>query len=220
MEGPVVSFIVSKVCITCGLDRPLDEFWGQPSKVDGRQAECKNCQRQRNRQWWKANRSQRTRDANRAATNRSRRMADPCLQKLRTAKYRAKVDGIEFSLLPSDVVIPETCPALGIKIQSGMGHGRSMRQKDMAPSIDRIDNTLGYVSGNVIVVSYRANRLKSDATIDELRRIVEFYDRLQRGRIGKSGVLPPLGTWLKEVSLPSVQSSSQEETRPLFVGDD
>lgn len=56
-----------------------------------------------------------------------------------------------------------------------IGGGRMGPRPD-SPTLDRLDNTKGYVRGNVIVVSYRANRLKSDATIYELRRLAEFYD--------------------------------------------
>lgn len=49
---------------------------------------------------------------------------------------------------------------------------------DNSPNLDRIVNALGYVKGNVIVVSARANRLKSDSTLDELRKLIEFYGGL------------------------------------------
>ncbi|WP_145960516.1 hypothetical protein [Novosphingobium meiothermophilum] len=50
-----------------------------------------------------------------------------------------------------------------------------------SPSLDRIEPELGYVPGNTIVISNRANRLKSDATIDELRAIASFYATFRRG---------------------------------------
>lgn len=50
-------------------------------------------------------------------------------------------------------------------------------RRDNSPTLDRIRNELGYVPGNVAVVSYRANRLKSDASLDELRAITKFYCR-------------------------------------------
>jgi cupin superfamily acireductone dioxygenase involved in methionine salvage len=45
-----------------------------------------------------------------------------------------------------------------------------------APSIDRIDNTRGYIKDNIIIVSRRANILKKDATIDELRKLANYYE--------------------------------------------
>ena len=46
-------------------------------------------------------------------------------------------------------------------------------------SIDRIHNHLGYIPGNVHWVSYRANRIKADATVEELQKIADYYRRLQ-----------------------------------------
>lgn len=46
---------------------------------------------------------------------------------------------------------------------------------DNTPSIDRVDNSKGYVKNNIVIVSWRANRLKSDATPYELRRLAKFY---------------------------------------------
>lgn len=68
-------------------------------------------------------------------------------------------------------MIPEFCPVLGIKLDTPkMGKKRP----DGKPSIDRVDNSKGYVKGNVIVVSWRANRLKCDASIGELEAIVAY----------------------------------------------
>lgn len=52
---------------------------------------------------------------------------------------------------------------------------------DNSPTLDKIEPALGYVPGNIIVISGRANRLKADATIDELRAIASFYATFRRG---------------------------------------
>jgi len=46
--------------------------------------------------------------------------------------------------------------------------------KDNSPSLDRLDNTKGYIKGNIVVISNKANRLKGDATLQELERLVEW----------------------------------------------
>jgi hypothetical protein len=53
-------------------------------------------------------------------------------------------------------------------------------QNDFSPSIDRIIPSLGYVRGNVVIVSMRANRIKTDATDAELRRVAKFYTKAVR----------------------------------------
>lgn len=48
-----------------------------------------------------------------------------------------------------------------------------------SPSLDRIVPERGYVRGNVVIVSFRANRAKSDLTIAELKQLVEFYKQFE-----------------------------------------
>ena len=87
-------------------------------------------------------------------------------------RSRAKKFGIECTITEADLVVPEICPVLGfVMVRRGP-------IRDMSPSVDRIDNTKGYVPGNVVVVSYRANRLKSNATVEELMLVTHFYRRL------------------------------------------
>lgn len=92
------------------------------------------------------------------------------------AKTRAKRKGIPFDLQASDIVIPDTCPVLGIKLV--FGENMVGKPVDGSPSLDRIDNTRGYTKDNVVVVSLRANQIKRDASLDELRKIVDFYSKL------------------------------------------
>ena len=89
---------------------------------------------------------------------------------LKHAKYRAKKKNLEFNLTIKDIVIPDICPVLGIPIKPYGFHN--------SPSIDRIDNTKGYTKDNIIIVSFRANEYKGAATIQDLRKIVEFYENL------------------------------------------
>ena len=82
---------------------------------------------------------------------------------------RARHEGIDFDLDPEDIKIPKVCPILGIPL-----HYRNKRSDD-SPSVDRIDPTLGYTKGNVVVVSWRANRIKSNASFEEIEKIYQFY---------------------------------------------
>lgn len=93
------------------------------------------------------------------------------------AKGRAKKFGIEFTITIFDLPVhmPSMCPWLGIPLVLASG-----KWTDNSPSLDRIDNQLGYVPGNTIIVSSRANRLKSDATAEELIKIGRALLRLKR----------------------------------------
>jgi hypothetical protein len=89
--------------------------------------------------------------------------------RLHSIKTRAKRKGLEFNLTPSDIVIPDVCPVLGIPIIQGQSVSN-----DNSPSIDRIDNTKGYVRGNIRIISDRANKLKSDGALEEIVAIAVY----------------------------------------------
>jgi hypothetical protein len=92
---------------------------------------------------------------------------------LESSKSRARKKGLEHTITIEDIIIPSMCPVLGIPLKIGIG-----LPTDNSPSLDRIDNTKGYIKENVIVISHRANTLKRNATIDELEKIVDFYKHL------------------------------------------
>jgi hypothetical protein len=97
-------------------------------------------------------------------------------------RHRAKKAGLEWTIKKEHIIIPDFCPVLGIPLF------REERGTWMnAPSLDRINNDLGYVPGNVMVISRRANIIKRDATLDELITIGKFYNRFLTE--GYSGVI-------------------------------
>lgn len=87
-------------------------------------------------------------------------------------RSEARKQGIEFTITEEDVIIPDVCPVLGIPLKVNVSGGGPSYN---APSLDRIDNTKGYIPGNVVVVSWRANTLKKDASIKELINLADFY---------------------------------------------
>nr|WP_313518796.1 hypothetical protein [Brevundimonas diminuta] len=93
---------------------------------------------------------------------RQRRAANPKATMLERARERAARSGLEFSLAPDDIEVPEVCPVLGIPII--VGGSRSGN----SPSLDRIRPESGYTAGNVRVISSRANSMKGGRTLSEL----------------------------------------------------
>jgi hypothetical protein len=87
----------------------------------------------------------------------------------RQARDRAKRKGMEFTITPQDVhdAIVNKCPVLGIELACSDG-----KYWDASPSLDRIDSSRGYTPDNIWVISARANRIKSDATLEELKLVV------------------------------------------------
>lgn len=94
---------------------------------------------------------------------------------LRHAKLRANKKGIPFNLDIDDIYIPDNCPILGIPIQFNRNQTEKNKgPKDDSVSLDRIIPELGYVKGNIKVISWRANRLKGDGTLEDFEKIVQY----------------------------------------------
>lgn len=89
-------------------------------------------------------------------------------------RFTAKTRKLKFSLAVEDIVIPTHCPILGIPI------GVLMDDKDNAASVDRIHPARGYVPGNIVVISLRANMLKRDLTPREVCKFADFYRKYLR----------------------------------------
>lgn len=88
------------------------------------------------------------------------------------ARKRARARGINFNIDLDDIVIPDLCPILGIKLEKSSDH-----VKPESPTLDRIDNQKGYIKGNVAVISWRANSIKKDATLEEVRAIARYMEQ-------------------------------------------
>ena len=94
---------------------------------------------------------------------------------IRNSKYCAKRRNIEFSIKYTDFELPEVCPILGIKLEYGAGHDGNAPQH---ATLDRIDNTKGYVPGNVMIVSRLANAMKNEASFNQLQTFITNYSYL------------------------------------------
>lgn len=97
---------------------------------------------------------------------------------LNTTKLNAKAKGIPFdldvdyilSIYPKD----NLCPVFGTELAFGCTEGRNN-----SPSLDRIIPSLGYTKGNIIIVSLKANRIKQNASPEEIFKVAEFYQMLE-----------------------------------------
>ena len=92
------------------------------------------------------------------------------------SRIRAKKKGLLFTLtkewLENLFETTKICPIFGTPLILGGG-----RNNPHSPSLDRIDARLGYTINNVWIISYRANRIKNNATVEELRRIADAVDK-------------------------------------------
>lgn len=109
------------------------------------------------------------------ASNAAWRRADYRRGMFTRCKTAAK-QGIPFDLESyEDIPYATHCPVFGVLLEMGQG---SMHP--FSPSLDRIVPALGYTKGNIIVVSLRANTIKSDATPEEIAKVAKFYQRLSK----------------------------------------
>ena len=91
------------------------------------------------------------------------------ISRLAVIRSRAAEGSLDFNLSVEDIIIPDICPVLGIPLDS--------KTRDRQWSIDRVIPELGYVQNNIQVISMRANRLKQDATVEEIEKILDYYRR-------------------------------------------
>jgi hypothetical protein len=164
-------------CVECGRHQPPEAFYWKDAKtrLSSRCRSCKSAHykenphraKERAAAWYAANRDRAL------ARDRAYRRESISRVLLSAARSRAKRLGLPFDLTEKDIVVPDVCPVLGIPL--AVQEGRSTPN---SPSLDRIIPSLGYVRGNVVVVSHRANTIKSDACVEELRRVLDFYESL------------------------------------------
>lgn len=155
-----------------------EEYWRNPEKHRAKTRaygiEHPEWKRESGKQWARKKRAALGKEG-RAAQARKWKDADPVGYMLHHAEGRARSQGIPFNLTREDLVMPDVCPVLGLPFEWGVGQmgWRNMR----APSLDKIKPQLGYVSGNVRIISNRANHLKSNGTISEFEAVIAYMKR-------------------------------------------
>jgi hypothetical protein len=99
--------------------------------------------------------------------------------RIKTSYRSRKTKGLTFDLEPKNILINKKCPFLGTDLDYSRQGGHKAKITDTQASNDRLNNSKGYVDGNVWVISRLANTIKSDATIDELKtfciNIIKIY---------------------------------------------
>ena len=152
-----------KTCSKCRAEKDAAAFYKRGGKRKHLlYSWCRDCIRgpsnKRNRKYYRTTRSDQYRK-------------DPIQYLLKVAESRAKKYGVTFSVIREDIEVPTHCPITGEKLD--------VLTNDMSSgmSLDKIDNTQGYVKGNVCVISRKANRLKSDGSIEDFRKIIAYMEK-------------------------------------------
>ena len=155
MENSVI--VKDKFCPKCKTVKPVEEFHNNRAKPDGKSVHCKACHIEH----YVGNTSEGVK------AKPFRYLSVRLMVTVGHAKRRSEEQGIPFdislayirSIFPEDYI----CPATGIKMEFGEESGRGT-----SPSIDRKIPELGYVPGNVHIISHSANSMKGDKTGEEL----------------------------------------------------
>lgn len=165
-----------KICACCKELKPYEAFHRDKNNPTGRATYCRKCCSEKSK----------LRYVDRVAANKRNQVyyygtsaisyrADPRKWLFNAAKKRAKKRGLEFSITLDDIVFPQTCPIFNTPLDILIQDRKASYLN--AASLDRIDNSKGYIKGNVSVISRKANRVKSDLSVDQIKSLLQYMTR-------------------------------------------
>lgn len=194
-----------KICTVCETPKDLSGFNKQARSKDGYSSYCRVCANIKVKKWRIENAEHRSRyekqynkdnakdvaartrnwrENNPEKVTRARKRFyrdNPERNLVYEARKRAKTRQVPCTINFEDIVIPSHCPVLGTMLERS-----GMNNRDSSPSLDCVIPSLGYVPGNIAVISYRANRIKNDATAEEVLRVYKYMKAFKRKLNGES----------------------------------
>ena len=149
----------SKACTKCGEIKPRSEFHKDRSQGTGLRCKCKVCD---------------------ASYKRKFARDRPFNQILHGARKRARDRDVPFNLTEEylESIWTGVCPVFQVRLNLP-GQGEGHHRTTATPSLDRLIPDKGYVPGNVIWISMRANQMKNDGTSEELFRVAEWLQQTE-----------------------------------------
>ena len=162
-----------KTCIRCHVKKPLLLFTVNNANKTGIASHCKECDAAASKKQKEQN-PDKVKEYSRKYTSKMRLDFNYRLQTLINAsKQRALLKNREHSITVDDLIalwpVDGNCPVFGFPLQFNSGGFR-----ETSPSVDRIDSTKGYTLDNIQILSWKANRIKAFATVEELEAVVSF----------------------------------------------
>jgi hypothetical protein len=167
---------MEKVCSKCLKSKSLSDFskWKNDNDL-GVQSWCKVCSAQYrglervkvrslfNQRHRRKGTEYKKKEAEQAA---KRRLIYPKRQLLESAKTRAKKQNVPFTITEADFEIPLLCPIFQVPM---------IKRTMYAPSLDKVVPSLGYIPGNIMIISKLANMMKFNATLEQLKLFSEYW---------------------------------------------
>ena len=146
-------------CDMCHELKPFPEFYKQKGgKRFSTIRNCKECHKRYQRE-------QRVRNNSSDVEYHSIR------ENLNGARKRAKKYGYPFDIVIEDLMpFPTHCEIFDIELTYGENN------KHSGASLDKVIPSLGYVKGNVKIISSRANNMKGDSTLDDLKNMIQYIE--------------------------------------------
>lgn len=170
---------VLKKCRTCEVLLPLDKFCKSSATPSGKQGECKTCNTITRRKYREAD-EEHAKEYRKSYRNLNKENLRYRLQALlNTSKARAKEKQREHTIKLQDLLdvfpLDGKCPIFGFDLC-----WNSKGFRETSPSIDRIDSDKGYTPDNIQIISWKANRIKGYATVEDLEVVLSY---LKQGKI-------------------------------------
>ena len=162
-------------CSHNGVEQSIKNFYKCISNSDGLNPECKDCSNTLNQKWQDENQEKCIQSHKDYYKKNREKINAYCKEyhvrvikpfralhwaevKVKQIGHRARQRNLIFSLEPSDLLpLPEICPIFGVSLDYAGGS-----DKRFCASVDRIKPEIGYVKGNVRVISMAANMAKND----------------------------------------------------------
>lgn len=172
--------LLEKQCTKCKQMLPVKMFCKKMTSKDGLDSWCRSCMSQQKSSWYNNGGREK-----RKAYVKANPVQSITAQLTKAARARAKEKNIPFdidldyvrSMVGENAELASHCPVFGMPLDWSRQRGNGSRALPNSPSIDRIDPERGYVKGNIKIISFRANQIKSDASHQELKLVAAYLGR-------------------------------------------
>lgn len=169
----VLKLPTTKCCNACKQFLPFSYFSKNSSMGDKLSTHCKECDKVRQDKSKRKTNPQRLAYARKYQLEKRQDFKYRLQMLINASKQRAKLKNIEHEITVEDLIalypLDGKCPVLGVELEFG-----SAGFRENSPSIDKINPNKGYTKDNIQVISWRANRIKGDATLEELELLVAY----------------------------------------------
>ena len=162
------------VCSKCKKEKKIEDFYKSSTRKCGYESGCKDCRRAAVSSYEKSAQGILTRQVYEQRIRGDLRNA---LQKaMQEAKRRARKQDVPFNLTIEHLesLVVSHCPITEEPLDWEKRYVTNGHFTKNSPSLDRIIPSLGYVPGNCAFLSHKGNTIKSNGTIEEHSRVVEY----------------------------------------------